>query len=124
MGGEALMARTYYTQILSWDWEQIVVLSGLNAAGHTYTEPCLNDGCDKDGHTGAAYLGSVMALTPSGKFYMPWTTNQTNDDVDRDSRWFEALEKAATKYGGYVEHGDGDPTDLFFYRYWTNEELA
>ena len=115
------MARTYYAQIMSWNWDSIRKESRVIAY---HEEDDCNDGCDKDGHTGPVYLGSVMSLAPSGKFYMPWTTNQTNDDVDRDSRWFEALEKAATKFGGYVEHGEGDPTDLFFYRYWTNEELA
>ena len=121
------MARTYYTQILSWDWSGIVSASRADAVAHSIAlvpESWCSDGCDSNGHDGSAYLGSVMSLTPSGKFYMPWTTNQTNDDVDRDSRWFEALEKAAIKFDGRVETGEDDPTDLYFMRYWPIEDLA
>jgi hypothetical protein len=120
------MARTYYTQILSWDWSGIVAAAKTEAKQHLDYADSRNctDGCSNEGHDGSTYLGSVMSLTPSGKFYMPWTTNQTNDDVDRDSRWFEALEKAAIKFDGWVEAGEGDPTDLYFMRYWPIEDLA
>ena len=119
------MARTYKSQIMAWNWDGIVSETRMEAVAHVNgltdnppnDERC-GDGCDEDGHVGSSYLGSVMQLTPSGKFYMPWTTNQTADDVERDSRWFDALEQVATKHGGWIESGEGDPTDLYFMRYW------
>ena len=123
------MARTYKSRIMGWDWDGIVSDTRLDAVAHVnaLTDYPSNDercgeGCGDDGHVGSYYLGTVMALTPSGKFYMPWTTNQTADDVERDQRWFEALEAVASKHGGYVESGDGDPTDLYFIRYWPTPE--
>jgi hypothetical protein len=123
------MARTYKQQIMSWAWSGIVGESKINAM-HVVTpdvrgmaDPECNEGCDESGHTGQVYLGSVMSLAPSGKFYTFWTTNQTNDDIDRDSRWYTALEAVATKYEGWIESGEGDPTDLFFCRYWPKPNL-
>lgn len=118
------MARTYYSTILTWDWDVMVRLTRQHANEHVEPRFASNgasvcdESCDEEGHVGSCYLGSVMALTPSGKFYMPWTTNQTARDVDRDSRWYAALDKAATKYDGWIESGEGDPTDLYFCRYW------
>jgi hypothetical protein len=120
------MARTYKSQILHWNWPGIVSETRLDAVVHKdsfiidlngESELC-SEGCDGEGHVGSSYLGSVMQLTPSGKFYVPWTTNQTADDVERDGRWYAALEDVATKMGGWIENGEGDPTDLYFMRYW------
>jgi hypothetical protein len=125
------MARTYKTQILSWAWDGIVRETKTDTISHgpdpepesrIAEYPDCNDGCDGSGHVGKVYLGSVMALTPSGKFYTFWTTNQTSRDVDRDTRWYAALEQVATKYEGWIESGEGDPTDLFFCRYWPTPE--
>jgi len=122
------MARTYYAAILHFfDWPGILRQSNMDALEHVTDrisdEVMHTDGCDGEGHVGSSYLGSVMSLYPSGKFYMPWTSNQTNDDVDRDSRFGAALDKAASKHGGWIESGEGDPTDVYFMRYWTLEEL-
>jgi hypothetical protein len=96
------VARTYYAQILSWAWDVLV-----RDAKATIVE--------QDGERiGSTYLGSVLNLAPSGKYYMPWTTNQTARDEDMDARWFAALDKAASKHGGWIASGEGDPTDLYF----------
>ena len=121
------MAATYKAQILArWDWDAVVWSARIEALEHIAsggTSIC-GEGCDGDGHEGSAYLGSVMSIYPSGKYYMPWTTNQTADDVERDSRFGEALEAVASKFGGYIASGEGDPTDLYFMRYFTNDELS
>ncbi|MCK4260810.1 MAG: hypothetical protein KAX49_17670 [Halanaerobiales bacterium] len=56
------------------------------------------------------WLGNVYGLTPSGKFYAFWTTNQTEDDVERDSEWLEQLIDEAEKRGLWV---DFDNEDIF-----------
>jgi hypothetical protein len=112
------MARTYRAQIMGWDWSGIVTATQIASKGDRFC----SEGCDDGGHVGSYYLGSVLSLTPSGKFYMPWTTNQTADDVERDARWYAALEAVATKMGGWIENGEGDPTDLYFLRYWPTPE--
>ncbi|MCK9598278.1 MAG: hypothetical protein M0R06_04510 [Sphaerochaeta sp.] len=59
-------------------------------------------------------LGSVFSLTPSGKYYMPWCSNFTEEEAEEDERWYEALDRVALEMGGWIEHGEGDPLDLFF----------
>jgi len=123
------MAATYYAQIRKWPWPKLVDDTLRAAENHALdirdgNPPECMEGCDKNGHIGSSYLGSVMSIYPSGKFWMPWTTNQTADDEDRDSRWHTALDRAADKFGGWIESGEGDPTDLYFCRYWPLDELA
>jgi len=119
-----MMAATYKAQILRWDWAGIVRATENDAIEHIAsggTSIC-DEGCDDDGHVGSCYLGSVMSIYPSGKFYMPWTTNQTAKDVERDSAFGEALEAVASANDGWIESGEGDPTDLYFRRYWPARE--
>lgn len=62
---------------------------------------------------GHSFLGTVFALMPSGKFYMPWTTNQTEEDVEKDAKFGEALFKVAEEHRMFIENGEDDPCDLF-----------
>ncbi len=63
---------------------------------------------------GCYYLGSVLSLTPSGKFYMPWAcSNVTEAEVLLDEEWWEDLEEVAAEYGMYIFSGEGDPCDIF-----------
>jgi hypothetical protein len=95
------MAQTYYSQILNWDWKYIV----------NNAEP----GLDYDGNKiKSTYLGSVFNIMPSGKYYMPWSSNVTEAEAQKDSRFLEALEKVASKFGGWIESGEGNPTDMYF----------
>jgi hypothetical protein len=60
------------------------------------------------------FLGTVMSLTPSGKYYTPWAnSNVTPNDIANDALWYEALDAVAESYDGWVESGEGDPCDLF-----------
>ena len=61
----------------------------------------------------AIYFGSVLSLSPSGKFYAPWASgNVTEKEAEKDEEWFEELEAEAEKRGLYIASGEGDPTDL------------
>lgn len=117
------MSTTYYAQILSWDWNGIVEDARQEAKEHDDRDLGSETGCDDDGHVGQSRLGTVYVLAPSGKFYMPWTTNQTADDVERDQRWFDALDKACAKFDGYRDSGESGE-DILFARYFTMEELG
>jgi hypothetical protein len=103
-----MMAATYKAQIQAWDWEKI-------EAHAEETE-------DIEGNrVRSAFLGTVFALTPSGKFYTPWArSNVTVSEARKDEKWFEALEAIAEKRGAYITGGEGDPCDLF--AVWPIEE--
>ncbi len=62
---------------------------------------------------GRCFLGSVFAIMPSGKYYMPWTTNQTRADETRDGAFMEAFEEFLESGGMWLESGEGDPCDMF-----------
>lgn len=115
------VAITYYAQILRWDWKDIVRRS--RSAAYHRAVACTDD-CDGDGHVGSTFLGREASLMPSGKSYTPETTHQTADDVERDARWFAALERASKRVDGYLDHLDGHESDeIFFSRYWSKAQL-
>lgn len=64
---------------------------------------------------GACYLGSIMDLFPSGKYYTFWTSNQTEGDTFQDGIFGEALDTVANEYGLYISSGENDPTDVLAY---------
>ena len=69
------------------------------------------------------YLGTVFALTPSGKYYTPWAcSNVTEEEAERDSDWFEQAEEELETIGCYLVSGEGDPCDLFVEEYRDREE--
>jgi len=105
MNRHETLKRKYAAEIASWDWPGIVA----DAKGN----PCeLDQG--EDTPRGVCYLGTVMSIYPSGKYYMPWCTNQTSHDEQRDEAFGEALEEKAAEFHGWIETGEGDPCDLFF----------
>lgn len=60
------------------------------------------------------YLGSILDLLPSGKFYMPWACSNVNlAEVEQDQWWFMTAEREVARLGAFLENGLGDPTDLF-----------
>ena len=91
------------------------------------------------------YLGSVFALAPSGKYYMPWACGNLDScpkckgkgslpspkgavdceecggcgshEAYRDELWREATEEAFSAMGLSFEAGEGDPCDLFAAEY-------
>ncbi len=130
------MGATFYAQILrDFDWEGCrqecihhaeLFYEEYVDSGYTFAEDGeILEGPDAEVHEGpglsderlygSSYLGTVMALTPSGKFWMPWSSSHlTSLEKRRDSAWFTALFHAAAKHDGWIEHGEGDPCDLFF----------
>jgi hypothetical protein len=80
------------------------------------------------------FLGSVFALVPSGKYYMPWACSNVdvcakcqehegtcgNEDCDgscceahADVLWYASAESELSDEGYSLASGDGDPCDLF-----------
>lgn len=94
----------YLADIRSWDWEFVK----SEALGNRQ-EP----ESELDPAYGTTFIGTVFALAPSGKYYMPWTSNQTEDDIDEDGKFYEALDTVAEEHGMFIENGEGDPCDLF-----------
>jgi hypothetical protein len=48
-------------------------------------------------------LGDVFSLTPSGKYYMPWCSNFTEEEAAEDERWYEALDTVALAHYGLYD---------------------
>jgi hypothetical protein len=60
------------------------------------------------------YIGSVFALLPSGKYYMPWAcSNVTEEEADKDADWYTRAESELATIRCFMESGEGDPCDLF-----------
>lgn len=101
----AILTAHYAAQIAA-DWN----LAAIKAECESNAEP------DSDGDgdlIGRCYLGTVMSIYPSGKYYMPWCSNQSRADETRDECYGAALESALEDAGMWLESGDGDPCDLF-----------
>jgi hypothetical protein len=75
-------------------------------------DDCIKDSFDDEKYI-AVYYGNVLDLNPSGKYYMPWTSNQTEDDVDNDTVFWEEVEKVLSASDLWVESGEGDALDIF-----------
>ena len=93
---------SYLKTIESWDW------GGLkkdceNSEPYDDFGGCIVYPC---------FIGTVFQIMPSGKYYMPWCSNQTKHDVERDAAFYDAMEFFAEKHGLFVFSGD-DPCDLF-----------
>jgi len=97
----------YKEEVEFWDW------AGIRKSA---IENCVVDSYELkfDLHIIAScWLGTVFAIMPSGKYYMPWTTNQTAKDVIRGQAYWQALEEVAESNGMYISSGEGDPCDLY-----------
>lgn len=70
-----------------------------------------SDYCDDDQYI-CVYYGDILYLNPSGKFYTFWTTNQTDEDVDQDTLFWEEVESILSEKGLWVESGEGDACDI------------
>ena len=63
------------------------------------------------------YLGSVLDITPSGKYYMPWAcSNVTEEEAYNDEAWWEEMDALAEKHGCFLTSGEGDACDVFLCR--------
>lgn len=79
----------YLNEIKQWNWKGIV--AGLELSKDEDNELILSN-----------WIGTVTGLTPSGKIYTFWTSNQTRSDEARDAAWNEALEEVAEENDGFI----------------------
>ena len=107
----------YKKEFASWDWDAIAKDCKRQAmdmlADPNQRHYMLIEWTQEDTIAGAFYLGKWYALCPSGKYYMPWCTNQTDEDVFHDSAYSEALSDVAEEHACYVICGEGDSTDTY-----------
>jgi len=57
------------------------------------------------------YLGSFMSLDPCGRYHHIFSPNGATSKCER---FWNNLEECAGELGGWIEGGEGDPTDIFF----------
>jgi hypothetical protein len=75
-------------------------------------------------YSSTMYVGSVMSLFPSGKYYiMGLTSNQTKEDVVKDTFFMKCFDACLQAKDYWREQGEGDPTDVLIGRLLTNEEI-
>lgn len=99
-----ILYKKYHAEITAWNWPSIQ----KRCEDNLETDPD-----DSSQQVGYAWIGTVFGVMPSGKFYMPWTTNQTSSDVHRDCAFTAALEDIAEEYGLFVGSPDGaDGADM------------
>lgn len=100
-----ILTKHYRKQIeIQYNFLQIEKDLRSNAYIDKYSPDCIR---------GSVYVGRVMSLYPSGKYYTGWTTNQTRNDVVRDECFHTALTEALEQRGMWLTSGEGDPTDLY-----------
>lgn len=73
---------------------------------------CIKDSFDDEKYI-TVYYGNVLDLNPSGKYYMPWCSNQTEEDVDNDTIFWEEVESVLSASDLWVESGEGNALDIF-----------
>lgn len=71
------------------------------------------DGGDPHDETRRVYLGSWLNSSPSGKIYMPWSSNITEAEANQDEDWREYTDAGLHAHGMFLEESDGD---LFAYQ--------
>jgi len=63
------------------------------------------------------YIGSVLDLLPSGKYYTPWAcSNVTEEEAEADEEWWEAFDTELAKHNAWSETYEGDPLDILVVR--------
>lgn len=110
----------YLEEIRSWDWKMVIKWFDNHCDSPDYYE---DDDCGN--RFVYQWIGTVFGLTPSGKIYAFWTTNQTEEDVIRDQAWWEALEIVAEENNCFVSTPDWADGDGIFLckRFDTPEEV-
>jgi len=61
------------------------------------------------------YVGNILSIMPSGKYYMPFACSNIENvrEVLQDECYREALESKLESLGLWMEAGEGDPLDTF-----------
>jgi hypothetical protein len=114
-----ILKRHYVDEIRQWNWDWVTSSFDQNSKD----SDCYD--VDEDSKYVYLFIGSVFALTPSGKVYAFWTSNQTRADETRDAAWWEALEQVCEEHGCFQSCPDNcDGADIFLCkRYDVEEEL-
>ena len=58
------------------------------------------------------FAGNILHISPSGKLYVPWSTNVTQEEADADEEWRNELDKTAKEAGLYFTEGEGNSCDM------------
>jgi hypothetical protein len=69
---------------------------------------------DCDGKLYKTYVGSILGIVPSGKYYTPWT-NQIALDEWMDEMFWECIDELLPDV--WFETGEGNATDLYMCRW-------
>lgn len=94
----------YDKEIREWSWDTIKSEAIANASENEEGEL-----------KGSCFLGTVMSLFPSGKYYTPYARSNVDElDGALDGCFNDALEAIAEEHGGYIFNGEGDLCDVFF----------
>ncbi len=59
----------------------------------------------------SVYIGSFISLDPCGRYHHIISPNGV---TNRCIAFWERLDKTADELGGWIESGEGDPTDIYF----------
>lgn len=125
-----------YEEQIETDWKWKDIDKAMDVAAERYRATAPEDREDFTSHTNAIsvwagiptdwdsedsfevsiYIGSSLNIIPSGKFYMPWSTNVTEEEAAKDEEFMEAFEKVAAKHNMYQKSGEGDPLDWYLCR--------
>ena len=92
----------YESKIESWDWPGLK----QDAENNPQTDPYGN-------RVGCVFLGTVMALLPSGRYSHPLSDHRSEAEAEADMAWLSALDRVAGRHGMGIESGEGDPCNLF-----------
>lgn len=72
------------------------------------------DSLDSDEPLVSVFLGAVLNLYPSGKYYMPFASGNVSEvEAEEDLAWCMQAESELDSIGAWLEPGEGDPLDLF-----------
>jgi len=102
----------YKRDIENWDWPGLI--ADLQAQD---TSPFEFDQIE----TESTFIGTVFALAPSGKYYVPYAShNVTDAQIDDDTAFYRALDDVAESQGCFIENGP-DPCDILLVREIEND---
>lgn len=74
---------------------------------------CIKSSYFEDENYISVYYGNILYMLPSGKYYMPWCENQTENDIEEDYFFLEKLQNKLSDIGLWYESGEEDPLDIF-----------
>lgn len=71
------------------------------------------------------YLGSILSLTPSGKFYLPFAcSNVTVKEAAIDEIWQDFMRFHLEEEDLFLISGEGDGLDMFLVRYYDRNDYS